>query len=145
MWWIWPFSFCLSAPVRWLHRLCVLGQRLHGNPCRLRSHRRVSAELLLCWRHHTFAPVSWRGHHKWPRRSSQIQVTFVHMLLYGNKQELSDNTASVCNSSAPWDGFGLLPIPSDLMQPATNYHPSFMAHWDRWITLAVESPPLISL
>lgn len=72
-------SSCTLAPVRGLHRLRVLGQRLHGNPFSIwaGSGRRVSSEVLLHWRHPTFASVSWRGHHKrtcWP---AEVQVSQV--------------------------------------------------------------------
>lgn len=76
---VWAYSVCFYslAPVRGLHRLCVLGQRLHGNPFSLwpGSNRRDSSEVLLHWRHPAFAPVSWGGHHKWPCWPAQVQVS----------------------------------------------------------------------
>lgn len=75
--WAGSVSFWLLAPARGLQRLCVLGQRLYGNPCSIwpGSNRRVSSEVLLIWWHATFAPVSWGGHHKRPCWPAEIQVS----------------------------------------------------------------------
>ena len=76
---MWAYTVCFYslAPVRGLHRLCVLGQRLHGNPFSIwpGGNWRDSSEVLLHWRHPTFAPVSWGGHHKWPCWPAQVQVS----------------------------------------------------------------------
>lgn len=69
-------SFWYLASVRRIHRLCVLGKRFHGDPLNIEpgSNERVSSEVLLHWRHHTFTLLSWRGHHKWPSWATQVQV-----------------------------------------------------------------------
>lgn len=86
----WSFSVSLysSAPARGLHRLCVLGQRLLWNPFNIwsGSNRRVSSEILFHWGHCTFAPVSWRGHHKRPCWPAQVQVRI--NILHGGVNQL---------------------------------------------------------
>lgn len=74
-----PGRLCFSsaAPVRGIHRLCVLGQGLHGNPLGAGSGGgcTVSSKLLLLGGHAPSAPVPRGGHHKrscWP---AQVQVS----------------------------------------------------------------------
>lgn len=68
---------CSAAPARGIHRLCVLGQGLHGNPLGAGSGGgcTVSSKLLLLGGHAPPAPVPRGGHHKRSRRPAQVQVS----------------------------------------------------------------------
>lgn len=54
------YLFWSVASVRGIHRLCVLGKRLHGDPLDIEpgSNERVSSEVLLHRWHHSFTLVS---------------------------------------------------------------------------------------
>lgn len=82
-WWDALFLSAPLAPVRGLHRLCVLGQRLHGDPFSIwpGSHRRHSPEVLLHWGHLPAAPVPRRGDHQRPRWPAEVQVSAIRICL----------------------------------------------------------------